>query len=712
VKRAQVKNWMFTAAMPRLALSAIVAIMAIMSTFALWQTMTATDQVDRERAAVAINALLLNHVQRLEVYTAEQAYSDELAQELYGTGAAPAASIRNTWLQTSLGDDHDIGFAFSNNGEQKFAVSAGETSQNDFRTLHKTAIAALTARITETSDCVGGIMWTKDGARILTVARVRPVADERLLGAVQSRSAYIALSKPLDEDVLAHVGKLLGIKGVAIDSGTNSESDLASTAVTQQVGDRSMDVVWQPVGPGRQALERSLPLILAALAGGVALVLLLSQLISKLLSAALRDTLSHLPNRRSLELRIAQNTAQKKRQAIALLNLDGFKRINDTYGTHVGDRAIKVIAELLMRLAPDTAMVARLGGDEFAVLMPVDDSSEPLQHMMAAFHNSLAEPLVVGDIRLHLSATIGLSDNVAADGNAAPDLLIQCDRALSAAKLRCRGQILVYDATLANEFAAATALAAQVDQALSNDQLEMVFQPLVDARSGMITAAEALLRWRPESGIVAGPEQVIAAAEKHGLGMKLAHAALQNACQQAARWPDVKIAVNVTPAQFLDPNLPIYVADVLAANDMPAERLELEVTESIAIADEAVFAQQFERLQAMGIQLALDDFGSGYASIGFLRRFPFQKLKIDKSLVDDSMARASGREMLIACVSTARALGIQTVAEGIETANHRDIARAAGCDLLQGYFLGKPLSSREFEDMLNAQRDWPLRNSA
>ena len=693
---------MFTAAMPRAALSAIVAIMAIMSVFALSQTMTATDQVDRERAAVAINALLLNHVQRLEIYTAEQAYSDELAQELYGVSAEPSVSIRETWLQTSLGDDHDIGFAFNNDGQQKFAVSAGETSRDNFPTLHKTAIAALTARITETSDCVGGIIWTKNGPRILTVARVRPVADEQLAQAVQSRPAYIALSKPLDEDLLAHVGKLLGIQGIAIDSTGNSRSDLASTAVTQQVGDRKMDVVWQPVGPGRQALERSLPLILIALAGGIALVFLLSQLIEKLLSAALRDTLSHLPNRRSLELRIAREGGQKKPQALAVLDLDGFKRINDTYGMHVGDRAIKAIAELLIRLAPDDAMVARVGGDEFAVLMPADGCSERLKDAMKAFHRTLAEPLLVDSIQLHLSATTGVSDSLAVDDGSAPDLLIQCDRALNVAKLRYRGQMLVYDAVLASEFAAQATLAAQVAQALSRSLLEMYFQPLVETRDGRVSAAEALMRWKPEAGISAGPEQVIAAAEKHGLGMKLAQAALHDACRQSARWPNVKIAVNVTPAQFLDPNLPLYVAEVLTANNMPAARLELEVTESIAIADEAVFAQQFERLTAMGIPLALDDFGSGYASIGFLRRFPFQKLKIDKSLVDDSLASASGREMLIACVSAARALGIQTVAEGIETANHQDIARAAGCDLLQGYFLGKPMPPQRFAEMLNA----------
>lgn len=686
--------------MPRAALSAIVAIMAIMSVFALWQTMTATDQVDRERGAVAINALLLNHVQRLEVYTAEQAYSDELAQELYGGEALPPASIRDTWLETSLSDDHDIGFAFSSDGKQKFAVSGGEESPNDFRTLHKTAIAALTARITETSDCVGGIVWTNDGPRVLTVARVRPVSDERLTQKVQSRPAYIALSKPLDEDLLAHVGKLLGIKGVAIVTETKNGTGLASTSVTQQVGDRKMAVNWQPAGPGRQALERSLPLLLIALAGGIALAFLLSQLIGKLLSAALRDTLSHLPNRRSLELRIARNDGQKNQLVLAMLDLDGFKRINDTYGTNVGDRAIKAIADLLIRLAPEDAMVARLGGDEFAVLMPVDHSDETLRLMMEAFHRTLCEPLLVGTIQLHLSATTGLSDGLASNGDNAPDLLIQCERALSAAKLRCRGQILVYDAALANDFAEQATLAAQVDDALFRNLLEMHFQPLVEARNGRVTAAEALLRWKPEAGISAGPEQVIAAAEKNGLGMKLAQAALQNACFHSAHWPSVKIAVNVTPAQFLDPNLPLYVAEILTTHNMPAERLELEVTESIAIADEAVFAQQFDRLRAMGIHLALDDFGSGYASIGFLRRFPFQKLKIDKSLIDDSIARASGREMLIACVSAARALGIQTVAEGIETVNHQDIARAAGCDLLQGFYLGKPMSPAQFEEML------------
>jgi diguanylate cyclase (GGDEF)-like protein len=701
VKRVNFKNWMFTAGMSRIALSAIVSIMAGLSIFALWQTITVTDEVDRDRAAVAINAMLLNHVQRLEIYTAEQAYSDELAQELYSE-ATSTNTIRDIWLESSLGDEHDIGFAYGSDGNQKFAVSAGEISNTNYRASHKRAIAALTARITATSDCVGGIIWTQGGARVLTVARVRPISNESLSLAVRNRPAYIALSKPIEQSQLAHIGKLLGIKGIRIAPVRKEQTGLTTTAVAHQVGDNKIEIIWQPARPGNEALLKSLPLILVAFIVGVAFVSLLSRLIGKLLSAALRDTLSHLPNRRSLELNIAREASSKKRPVLAVLDIDGFKRINDNYGAHVGDQAIKAIADFLVRHVPNEATVARLGGDEFAVLMPDARNSEELKAVVQAFQNHLTKPLVVGNFQLQLSATIGISGGQDGNADSKDDLILHCDRALAAAKRYSRGQILVYDDALAAEFADAAALAAKVEQALAHDLLDMHFQPLVEARDGRITAAEALMRWKPEAGITVGPETIIAAAESHGIGLRLALAVIDGACRHGALWPHIKIAANITPAQFLDPELPQHIADILARHKMPAERLELEVTESIAIADEVIFSQQFEKLRAMDVQLALDDFGSGYASIGFLRQFSFQKLKIDKSLVDDCIARVAGRDMLIACVSAARALGIRTVAEGIETSEHQDIARAAGCDLLQGYYLGRPMTSGEFTKVIGA----------
>ncbi len=700
VKRVNFNAWMFTAAMPRIALAAIFSIMAGLAVFALWQTMTASDQVDKERASVAINAMVLSHVQRLEIYTAEQAISDDIAEALYGQkGIAP--SVIEYLSEQSLGDDHDIAFAFDGAMQQKFAVASGAVEETNFAQKFTTEIEQLRAQITETADCVGAVVWTQTGPRLLTVARVRPVTDGQLGQIAKSTPAYIAMSKPLSAETVAHIGKSLGIDNITVTATDKTTPSLESAALAQQAGKQAIFVYWQPAQPGRLALRRSLPPILAVLLGGIALVILISHMIGKLLSAALRDTLSHLPNRRSLELRIAHETSKSATAELALIDLDGFKRINDNHGHQIGDQTIKYIANLLISHSPPNATVSRLGGDEFAIFVAGSDNKTSLAHAIETFQKALSKPVSVGDVQFHLSATAGIASVGRSKNNSVQELLVKCDRALGVAKAIKRGKFVVYDAVLAREFDEQAELAKQVASALNACLLDVHFQPLACADTGHIIAAEALLRWDERAGIKAGPEQVVAAAEAHGLGMQLTLDVMRQACTHASRWPDVIIAVNITPTQFLDPELANAIVSILSETKLSKDRLELEVTESIAIADESVFQQQFERLHALGIGLALDDFGSGYASIGFLRRFPFTKLKIDKSLVDESLVSAGCRDMLIACVAAARALSIKTVAEGIETDRHRDITRAAGCDLLQGYYIAKPLRHCAFEVFLN-----------
>ncbi len=682
--------------MPRLALGAIVAVMAGLAVFALWQTMSATDEVDRERTSVAINAMLLNHVQRLEIYTAEQAYSDEVAAELY-TGKAPDRPLADVWNETSLSDEHQIAFAHDRSG-QYFAIESGEPSATDFAKLYASAIKQMTALITDTSDCVGAIIWTANGPHVLTVARVRSISSGIQSGPATTKPIYISLAKHIDDDALAHIGKSLGISGIKIALAPPAASGTATTKIVQQAGPKTLWLEWQPARPGQVALTRSLPPLIVVLICGIGMVFLLSRLIAKLLSSSLRDTLSHLPNRRALELRISRGSAKGNALTMALIDLDGFKRINDTNGTRIGDQAIRAVADLLIKLAPTNATVARIGGDEFAVL--AEAGREEMLHSIENFLQRLSETITVSNVKLHLSATVGL-----AQAQGEQTLFVESERALASAKQRCRGAVLIYTEELDHAFKRQASLAEQVDRAIDCGLLNLHFQPLARASDGHIEAVESLLRWKPEADIKAGPEEVITAAELHGLGSKLAYAILDSACSIGAQWPDIRLAVNVTPSQFLDPDLVPRITDMRTKYGLSPGQLELEVTESIAIADEAVFSQQFEQLRASGVSLALDDFGSGFASIGFLRRYPFQKLKLDKTLIVDAESSAGCLEMLVACVAAARALSIKTVAEGIETTQLHDLSRAAGCDFLQGYYIARPMAEAAFAAFVDAQRE-------
>jgi diguanylate cyclase (GGDEF)-like protein len=695
MRRVNFRNWMFTSAVPRWSLMAIVAILIGMSAFALWKTMAATNRVDHERTATALNAMVLNHVQRLEIVTAGHAYSDDMALALYAD--KPRAEVlRQGWIDDTLGDEYDLAFAFSHDRKQIVAVDAGEPSQTDHVAAYSSAIAGLAARITDQSDCVGGVLATPDGPRLLTVARVRPISDGLIAKDLRSRPAFIAFSKRLDADMLAHIGSSLGVASVGLLPGLPKQAEQLETAeLGASVGTARLMLNWRPGLPGWQALTQSLPVIMSGLALALIAIGLLARVITGLLNASLRDTLSFLPNRRALELEISRCLRQKHPQSLAILDIDGFKRVNDSHGSKIGDAAIRHLATTIAGLAPADATVARMGGDEFAIHCRGELADSVLQEVLSGLQEILQQPQEISGISVRLSVSAGLVPvaSMAAD---ASEIVRQADMALSMAKQRCRGGVLAYTPDLDAQMLAQARLAERIEAGIENEQLDMHFQPLVDARSHAIVSAEALLRWSSDAGIDVGPEEVVLAAETHGLGARLGLAIIRQSCLAASAWPEMPIAVNVTPSQLLDPRFPAKVAGILDETGFPADRLELEVTENVAVQDGAIVGQQLAALHALGIRLALDDFGSGYASIGFLRQFQFDKLKIDKSLVSNASRNQRDRALLSACIATAHALGLKVVAEGIEHPAEAELLRIAGCDILQGYLFSRPVTAQQF----------------
>jgi diguanylate cyclase (GGDEF)-like protein len=420
---------------------------------------------------------------------------------------------------------------------------------------------------------------------------------------------------------------------------------------------------------------------------------------------AKHDALTDLPNRVMLReemVRALSVTATGGADlAVLVLDLDRFKEINDTLGHPVGDSLLQAVAARLRACIRKSALIARLGGDEFAVIERVSDPVIEATAIAESIRQALSEPFDLGDHHVTTGATIGIA--VAPyDGLNSDQILKGADLALYSAKSSARGTFRFYEPELDTQMSARRDLERDMRKAIANGEFELYYQPFVDLERSEVLGCEALLRWHhPKLGMV-GPAEFIPLAEETGLIVPFGEWVLMTACAEAVKWPDhVKLAVNLSPAQFRNRELVPSVVSALASSGLAAERLELEVTETAIIHDsEAVFAA-LVRLQDIGVQIALDDFGTGYSSLSFLQRFPFDKIKIDRSFVNElTSAKEEARLIARAVVRFAVSLGKTTTAEGVETKEQQDILRSECCAEMQGYYFSRPRPSGEITQLL------------
>jgi diguanylate cyclase (GGDEF)-like protein/PAS domain S-box-containing protein len=421
------------------------------------------------------------------------------------------------------------------------------------------------------------------------------------------------------------------------------------------------------------------------------------ELQERLRHEAYHDALTGLDNRALFRERLAAQ-ALTGEPAVLFLDLDGFKEVNDSLGHAAGDELLAQFARRLRELVPPECTVARLGGDEFAVIADTRDHAEELA---AAILDALEEPFVVGGRELHAGAAIGIAS--AADAGGIEQLQRNADLAMYRAKDAGGGVYATYDPAMHDALMRRLELAADLRLALERDELVLHYQPTVSLRTGAIVGFEALVRWRhPKLGLVP-PLEFIGVAESTGLIVPLGRWVLTEACRQAVAWNrPLKMAVNVSVRQFDSGDLTATVAEVLAATGMPADRLCLEMTESVLLTDTDENLARIVSLKALGVQLAMDDFGTGYSSLAYLRRFPMDVLKIDRSFVDRLGGDSADEALVQTIVRMGRNLGMSLVAEGIETDVQLTLLREMGCDYAQGYLLSKPLPAAEAERALDA----------
>jgi len=415
---------------------------------------------------------------------------------------------------------------------------------------------------------------------------------------------------------------------------------------------------------------------------------------------ALYDSLTGLANRlnisKKLETTLAACSQQQRSCAIMLLDLDRFKQVNDTLGHPAGDALLKQVADRLLKIVGDKEMVSRLGGDEFQILLPDVEDRGKLGDMAADIIASLSQPYSVEGSRCIIGASVGVAI-APFDGLSSDDLVRNADLALYAAKDNGRGRFSFYSSDLHTAAEDRRALEGDLRDALVRGEMALAYQPVVNSKSNVVTGVEALVRWtHPDRGLIS-PSVFISIAEEADLIWKLGEWVLRKACEDATRWPgDMRVAVNVSPIQFANEDLPKIVAHALAVTGLSPNRLELEITESVFLGDSAETSRMFKALKGLGVRLALDDFGTGYSSLGYLQSAPFDKIKIDQSFVRGATVPGSRNGAIIAAiVALAEALEMETTAEGIESLDQLDLVRKLNVSHVQGYVYSKPVPQAE-----------------
>jgi len=419
------------------------------------------------------------------------------------------------------------------------------------------------------------------------------------------------------------------------------------------------------------------------------------------------DSLTGLANRfhmsQALDKILASPQEMNRTCAVLLLDLDRFKHVNDTMGHPAGDALLRQVAQRLERAVGQSGQVGRLGGDEFQVIVPGRIERSRLGALATEIIHTLSQPYLIDGQRVVIGASLGIALSPD-DGLTSEELIRNVDLALYAAKDQGRGRFHFYADDLHAEAEERARIERDLRDAIGQGQLQLYYQPVVSTATEKIVGFEALLRWQhPTKGWIP-PGKFVETAEDTGLIAQIGEWALRTACLDLARWPeDVRVAVNVSPLQFANPKLPAIVTSAIAQAGIHPSRLELEITESVFLTDDADTDAMFAALKRVGVRLALDDFGTGYSSLGYLKKAPFDKIKIDQSFVRGATEAGSRNGAIIAAItSLAQALGMDTTAEGVETLDELDLVRLHGCSHVQGYIYERALSAEAVAERLLA----------
>ncbi|MDO1584337.1 bifunctional diguanylate cyclase/phosphodiesterase [Rhizobium oryzicola] len=667
------------------------------------------NHLDEERSREVVRGAIHTYIGQLRNVLNDSATRDDTVAYLH-------RQLDLEWLRRNLGELtgtaelFDVAVVIDQDGRSMIGyadgVLLGEQQLANYLTPDVRDVFRATKAIRgDATPQLSGFVKTAKGLAAFSIALVRDRSESSVVDTTGRR--YLLFMRHLTSstvDQLARTYALPGLHLADADAKASHRVNILSP-LAKPVG----ALAWESRAPGDISLEQVRPLVWCAVAMVAIYFLLLFvsgwQALARFradeaaaVRLSLTDRLSGLSNRAGLfgELEKLIDQAREDGTDVALLylDLDGFKEVNDAYGHNTGDRLIKGVSAGLKVLVGEGAVLARLGGDEFAVALSGRDAERRVIDISDRVLDFLGEPFTIGERVAVIGCSIGVA--ISARGMISGEEIVRrADMAMYCAKEEGRGRWTRYDPAMDEEREERNNMELDLREAIERQEISVAFQPVVDARSLDMVGVEALARWTRKGHGNVPPDVFIPIAESTGLIDQLGLCVLRNACLALRQWPDLSLAVNVSPGQFRDPAFATYVEDVLHDTGTDASRITLEMTETYFIQNPARARGALERLKQTGVKIALDDFGSGFSSVGYLRQFHFDRMKIDRSLVESLGQNDRALDVLKATVSLARALDIPVTAEGVETDVQVSALKLAGCDLLQGYFFGRPMSERE-----------------
>jgi diguanylate cyclase (GGDEF)-like protein len=662
-----------------------------------------SDSVNRQeklRVTQAIDAAFASLRDQMAITIADNAKWDDAYENAGST--IKLAWLKNTWVLKEEDPYYDTSYILDAEGHDLFGNNHGKPARRSARNYYGATLAEMLAKLPENNTdfkAVSSVARTAQGHAIVSLAQITPTdAGTR---ADKPRNILV-FSKLINGVSLARIGKTYIIDGLML--GGRLGNDRPHYAVKDVSGRPVAIASWKMADPGKavrgEYAGHALIMVLSLLCFLCPIALVHYRTLAamdsserKAVKAARIDPLSGLANRVQLLERLDQLLAQSPAEnvTLAFIDLDGFKAVNDTYDHETGDKLIRAFGAGLAELAVDCVLSARLGGDEFAFLVRGPDCGAKAELVAGQVIAFCREPFDLDGRMASIGASIGLAHR---DGEVteAAELMRRADIAMYDAKSSGRNQWRWFDASLEARRSSDLVIANEMRGYLDSGTFSVAYQPIVDADTLKVVGVEALARWPGPAPLL--PDRFIPVAEEHGMIDQLCEVVLRTAITELAPWPELNLAVNVSALQLNNKQLVSNIVSVLHDLNFAPARLELEFTETHLIRSKRRTKEIISQLQSQGIRVALDDFGIGYASVGYLRDFAFDTIKLDRSLAHSLAEGRDVRKIVQGTVLIAKGLSANVVAEGIETDEQAGVMKMLGANKLQGYYFGRPVPAK------------------
>jgi len=713
------KTFTYWVALPTLLVYVAVCALVL---FTLALMTSELNRIDADRGEKAITAALDSLIRQVGEITIDEATWTEAYLNTYV--AYNPAWLDGSWGTTARqGQSYDTAIVTDAQGQILFGESnRGQLSGNisDHFAAPRALFAALDKAIEAAGDDtqVSGLSTGKSGIAALAAAVIHGNTGQ--VPIVSSERRILWMAKHIDEQMLQEFSQRFQIPLLRL--ADNAFPGETSRPLISASGTEAGMLAWHPLRPGDPAFLSAASIASVVLLGIGALTLAVVVSFRRSVErraeseerdwhSARYDGVTGLPNRFGLEeslVRLVPRKGGETAVAVALVGFDGLRDITSSYGQETTDKLLDRLADLIDEATNSQAIFARTGPDEFALCRVGEEADRLIREFAGGVLALMSEPVVVDDLRLKLATSIGVAE-AGCTRSTVGEPLQMADAALQRARETGGNHVIVYDESLKDERQHRLAMQADIRRGLDADEFDLEYQPIVDFGTSTIIGVEALLRWNRRAGGRMSPGDFIPAAEQSGQIEDLGMFALRRACGDIARFTSLKLSVNVSTVQFRSPTLLRRIDAILAATSFPLERLQLEITESFLLAQPDRAKAAIEDLRGRGIAIALDDFGTGFSSIGYLQQFSFDRVKLDRSLIEDVDLDPVKAALVESTMVFAFAMGLAVTVEGVERREEAATLTRLGCREFQGFLFSKPLPLETLERLLQAQE--PLRKA-